>query len=199
VRTGRLLAGLLVLAPACVTERVLEPRPDPLGGRALLEALVEGRSAAPRPDVLAAPPSRWGDLRARHDSDGDGQVTPAELAPRDLQRFDRDRDGLVSLADFPVEAGAVSGPVEATLVRGVAARALERALGDPERPGSAVAETWRARFVVLDLDRDLRLSRAEFEAAAGSTTRGRDAFGAVLDCFDRDDDDQLGWLELELR
>jgi len=198
--------GLVALAcvAACVTERVVEPPPaDPLGGRAILAGLAEGRgpkgAVGDRPAVEAPPELGWSALRQRYDENGDGMVTGAELGGRDLLRHDHDRSGAVTIADFPVEASDVSARAEAALVHGLAQRALQRALSDPKAPGATLAETWHARFAELDGDQDRRLSRAEFEAAAPRPEVGRDPFGAVLALLDRNDDDQLGWLELELR
>ena len=196
-RVGAVPALLAVALTACVVERELEPEPpDPLGGAALLEALVVGYDPAARPDVSAPPASAWRDLARVHDADGDGVVTAAELGGRDLLRHDRDRDGVVTLADFPVEAGVVSAPADLALTRAIARGVLRAALADPADPTRPVAETWPARFSTLDLDRDRRLSRAEFEAAAPRPAAGRDPFGAVLELADRDGDDHLDWLEL---
>ena len=196
---GRALSAALAalaLLPlgACIVETVLEPEPpDPLGPEALYAALLHGRAPAARPDVSAAPRSAWRELADLHDLDADGVVTESELAGRDLLRFDRDRDGVVTLADFPVEAGEVAGPTDLLLTRTVARRALERALGTPGMP---LDESWPERFAALDADRDRRLSRAEFEVAAPRPPQGRDPFGALLDLVDRDADDHVDWTEL---
>ncbi|MDF1798134.1 MAG: hypothetical protein P1V81_03080 [Planctomycetota bacterium] len=195
---------LACIGLACVTERVVEPPPaDPLGGRAILAGLVEGRgpegAVGERPAVEAPPQLGWSLLRERYDLNGDNRVTEDELGGRDLLRHDHDRSGTVTIEDFPVESSDVSARAEAVLVRSLAQRALLRALADPAAPGAPLAETWHARFAELDRDRDQRLSRAEFEAGAPRPPTGRDPFGAVLALLDRDDDDHLGWLELELR
>ncbi len=185
-----------LLLGACV-ERVLEPEaPDPLGPEALYAAMLHGRDPAARPDVIEAPPGQWRALELRHDLDADGTVTEAELAGRDLLRYDRNRDGVVTLADFPVEAGDVAGPTDLLLTRSLARRALERALGDPAQPERPLTETWPERFAALDANRDRRLSRDEFEAAAPRPAEGRAPFGALLELVDQDDDDHVDWLEL---
>lgn len=181
--------ALLAVTASCVTQDVARDKPE--SERALEELFQTGE----RPDVSAGPTSRWDDLREEFDADSDGALWPHELPNRDFERFDRNRDGVVTLQDYPVESGEIDEWIHFRLEGRAAKSVLRKALGIGD---AARSESWQERFFAIDKDGNRGIDRAEFRATLGPEEVGRrDGISALLDLADADQDDLLGWLELD--
>jgi hypothetical protein len=173
---------LLLGLGACAAE------PAPPSAEELVAALLSDPALAVRADVETGPETHFDTLVRAYDRNGDYQLTPAELAGRDFGRFDRDTNGLVTLSDFPGESGELEPRVARGLDLALAHGALRAAFG----------LDWQARFRTLDLDANMRLSRAEFEVAVPARAASRrDLFAALLASAGSWGDDRLDWAEVD--
>lgn len=154
----------------------------------MLAALLTDPGLAPRVEVEAAPAGPFELLLGTYDSDQDHVLTRAELASRDFARFDRDRDGRVTLFDFPAESGELEPRIARNMDQALARATARRVFGP----------SWQAAFRAFDGDSDMQLTREEFEAVAHPRSASqRDAFAALLACVGSWDDDALDWVELD--
>lgn len=154
----------------------------------MLAALLTDPGFAPRVEVEEAPEGPFELLLGTYDTNQNHVLTRVELASRDFTRLDRNRDGLVTLSDFPAESGELEPRIARNMDQALARATARRVFGP----------SWQAAFRALDGDSDRRLTRAEFEAAAPPRSASqRDAFAALLACVGSWDDDALDWVELD--
>lgn len=185
-RTPSIVAAwAATLLVGCV-ETVNFPKLEP--GNPQLEALADWLSASKIVDQEAAKPrSIYDTLIERYDVDGDFSLSPAELANRDFERFDRDRDGQITLSDFPGESGELLPRIT---------RSMDRKLTNHLLP-KIFAGSLRARFETLDANADGQLTRTELAPTLAAIHHGsRDAFAAILAVCESWDDDTLDLYEV---
>jgi Ca2+-binding EF-hand superfamily protein len=188
---GTALALSLALATSCVTTDV-EPRDPRTDGQRAMDTLMTG---ADRIEVGAGPESPWQALLVQYDQDQNGELLSPELPNRNFQRFDRNEDGRITLADFPAESGEVSPWLYERLERKSANRLLSSTFS-PWPPVDPM--DWVQRFRDLDTNADLRLSRLELSPLPGTPSNARrDRFFTLLDLVDSNQNDEVDWLELE--
>ena len=157
-----------------------------------MDTLLTG---ADRVEVTTGPKSLWQALLTEYDQDQNGELLPSELPNRDFDRFDRNADGRITLADFPAESGEIPAWLHEKLERKSATRLLSSTF-HPWPPTDLLDCT--QRFRELDLNADLRLSRQEFlSTAVDLKVLRRDQFHALLDLVDLNQNDEVDLLEIE--
>jgi len=157
-----------------------------------MDVLMTG---ADRVEVTAGPKSRWQALLSEYDQDKNGELLPAELPSRNFERFDRNADGRITLADFPAESGEVPAWLHENLERKSAIRLLSSIFA-PWPPTDPL--DCAQRFRELDTNTDLRLSHHELsQVPSDLASPGRDRTYALLDLIDSNQNDQVDWFELE--
>lgn len=188
-------------------------------------AEIEGILAVPREelgsDLAREAPEPFGETARlhleTHDRDRSGRLEGAELATSGSAGADRDGDGRVTLLELaragellgtePEAAAAPAAPLLAarTLPDGDLARLLDAvdpyAFDPDHRGGLSRAETERATFAALDLDRDGHLTRDELSRHPGPLRELRFADAqaeAAFRALDRSGDGRLAVREFRL-
>lgn len=152
------------------------------------------------------PETVWQYLCRKYDKDHNDQIAPGEYdrGQDAFTRLDRDRDGVLSTADFEREAANSGSPSPEELrhmMKSTGTAVLIRYLSEDEQDGLARGELER-RFEALDTDADGLLTREEFQAEIDRRgvgpyrMMGRDRFDFLAGGADGDADAKLSKGEL---